>query len=187
MSRRILGIDPGSRRTGWSVIISNGNSLDHIGSGVIKLGDGDFSDRLQKLYVELNEILDEYKPSEVAIEDIFLSHNVQSALKLGYARGVAILAVGQKGLLVSEFSARRIKQAVVGTGGAKKFQVQEMVRRLLTISIKLPEDAADACAVAICMAHSVPEVSSPSSKIIPDYHSNDREYLKRRRKKRFKL
>ena len=188
MSRRILGIDPGSRKTGWGVITSVGNSLYHEDSGVINLGNGSLPCRLDKLYSELNKIVKIYKPSEVAIEEVFLAHNAQSALKLGHARGVAILVVAQRALVIYEFSARRIKLAVVGNGSAEKKQVQEMVRRLLALQTKLPEDAADACAAAICLAHSFsPMPISNASKDTLEYSDKALIFQKRRRNKRFIL
>ena len=154
---RILGIDPGSRTTGYGIIETpqaakpgNRDQLDYISSGCIKSGAGEMPDRLGTIYKSLCEIVAEYQPDEVAIERVFLAKNPSSALKLGQARGVAIAAVVASQLAVSEYAAREVKLAVTGTGGADKAQVQHMVRVLLKLAGTPAEDAADALAIAIC-------------------------------------
>jgi crossover junction endodeoxyribonuclease RuvC len=150
---RILGIDPGSRVTGFGVIDSDGVRSELVESGCIRLDDGDFAVRLGRIYAGLRGVLERLGPVEVAVEQVFVAHNAQSALKLGHARGAAICAAVAAGLPVYEYSPREVKQAVVGTGGADKTQVQHMVRRLLAIDAELAADAADALAVALSHAH----------------------------------
>lgn len=149
----ILGIDPGSRLTGYGIIQSDGRRLDYVCSGTVRTVSGEFSERLHEVYAGIVEVISTHQPHEVAIEQVFMSVNASSALKLGHARGAAIVAVTAQALTVAEYSPRQIKQAVVGHGGAEKFQVQHMVRSLLNLSTTPPEDAADALAVAICHAH----------------------------------
>lgn len=148
-----MGLDPGSRITGYGVIESNGNSTRYLSSGCIRLGKTDLPDRLQHIYQDVGAIIAEYKPDEFAIEQVFMARNAASALTLGQARGAAIVAASSAGLKVAEYSARQIKQAVVGKGGAQKHQVQHMVQFLLSLSEPPPEDAADALAAALCHAH----------------------------------
>ena len=151
---RILGVDPGSRATGYGVIDKDGDQLDFVACGVIrtspKLG---LPDRLKEIHDGISEVIVKHGPTRAAVEDIFMAVNPQSALKLGHARGVIILAAMQHGLSVSEYSPRLIKQAVVGYGQAPKEQVQQMVRVLLRLSSPPSHDAADALAVAICYAN----------------------------------
>ncbi|MBP1752820.1 MAG: crossover junction endodeoxyribonuclease RuvC [Geobacteraceae bacterium] len=152
---RVLGIDPGSRITGYGVIDSQGNRLAHVDNGAIFTDAGkDFPARLQKIYRGLTEIIELYKPEAVAVENIFFAKNVQSALKLGQARGVAIVAGVNAGLPVFEYSALQVKQAVVGHGKSAKEQVQQMLKVLLCLPEVAQEDASDALAVAVCHAHS---------------------------------
>ncbi len=150
---RILGIDPGSRVTGYGVIDSDGMRSRLVESGCIRLGDADFPARLGAIYDALRAVVDRHAPAEVAVEQVFVSHNAQSALKLGQARGAAICAAVTAGLPVYEYTPREVKQAVVGTGAADKTQVQHMVRRLLALEGELAADAADALAVALSHAH----------------------------------
>ena len=147
----IIGIDPGSRHTGYGVIRIEGNQSFHIVSGAIHLTTLSLPERLQKIFVSLRAIIEYHQPNEAAIEQIFMHENPGSALKLGQARGAAIVALT---VPVSEYSARQVKQAVVGHGAAKKEQVQHMVGRLLNLPDKLQADAADALAIALCHAHS---------------------------------
>lgn len=147
----IIGIDPGSRRTGYGVIRVDGNRHIYITSGYIDVTDFPVTERLRQIYLGLQQILQSYKPIEAAIEQIFMHENANSALKLGQARGAAIVAMEM--LPVAEYSARQVKQSVVGSGSAQKTQVQFMVAKLLNITGKLQADAADALAVALCHAH----------------------------------
>lgn len=149
----ILGVDPGSRITGFGVVQWQGNVLCHLSSGSIALSTGHVSHRLSRIYQELSHIMREYAPQTVAIEQVFMHVNPAAALKLGQARGAAIVALAAGGLDVAEYSARQVKQAVVGYGAASKEQVQLMVRTLLRMTHTPAPDAADALAIAICHAH----------------------------------
>ncbi|MEZ4483408.1 MAG: crossover junction endodeoxyribonuclease RuvC [Syntrophotaleaceae bacterium] len=152
---RILGIDPGSRITGYGLIDKQGNRLLHVDNGAISTrSDAELADRLQIIYHDLQKVIAEYAPDAVAIERVFVAKNAQSALKLGHARGAAMLAGVNAGLPVAEYSALEVKSAVVGYGRADKQQVQQMVRMLLKLPEIAQEDASDALAVAICHAHS---------------------------------
>ena len=146
----VLGIDPGSRVTGYGLIDVQGNRLSYVDSGCIRTEGGALPARLKKIFDGLSRLVETHRPTKVAIEEIFVGRNAASALKLGQARGAAMAACLQSNLEVSEYSARQVKQAVVGTGAAQKGQVQHMVKALLGISGTLAEDAADALAVAIC-------------------------------------
>lgn len=151
----ILGIDPGSRITGYGVIRKEGNRLIHIDNGAIFTDScADFPGRLKRIFEGLDEIIARYSPMVCAVEDLFFSNNVQSALKLGQARGAAIAASVHAGLPVFEYSALQVKQAVVGHGKAEKTQVQQMVKVLLGLPEIAQADASDALAVAICHANS---------------------------------
>jgi len=151
----ILGIDPGSRITGYGIISKQGNRLVHIDNGAIFTQSAlDFPQRLQRIFAGLSEIIVQYRPEAVAVENVFLAKNAQSALKLGQARGAAIVAAVSVGLSVFEYSALQVKQAVVGSGRAEKVQVQHMIKALLNLPEVAQEDASDALAVAVCHAHS---------------------------------
>jgi crossover junction endodeoxyribonuclease RuvC len=152
---RILGIDPGSVTTGYGIIESDGSRHTAVIYGAIKTRAGQpFQDRLLKIHQGLKELLAREKVDVVAIEEVFHAANVQSALKLGHARGVALLAAAEAGVPVFEYSPLEIKSGIVGYGRAEKSQVQEMVRFLLRLpEIPSPDDAADALAVAICHSH----------------------------------
>jgi len=151
---RLLGIDPGLRFTGWGVIESDGSRLRHIADGVIATdGAEPVSLRLKTLHEALAALLDQHRPQEAAVEETYVNRNGSATLKLGYARGVALLAPAIAGIPVTEYAAKTVKLAVVGTGGADKQQVEVMVRRLLPASALRRADAADALAVAICHAH----------------------------------
>ena len=153
---RILGIDPGSRITGYGVIDAAGSRLRFVACGVIRTTPNfPFASRLNEIFDGINEVVQLHGPEVAAVEDIFLSNNPRSALKLGQARGAAIVAAMQNGLAVRDYSARLIKQAVVGYGQAEKAQVQHMVRVLLGLSAAPSADAADALAVAICHANTL--------------------------------
>jgi len=153
---KILGIDPGSRITGYGIITKEGNRLIHLDNGAIFTDKAkDFPSRLERIYRGLSEVIDTYRPDAVAVENIFFSNNVQSALKLGQARGAAIVAGVNAGLPVFEYTALQVKQAVVGNGKAAKEQVQKMIKVLLNLPEIAQEDASDALAVAVCHAHSM--------------------------------
>ena len=150
----ILGIDPGPRATGYGVIAKRGNRLYYVTCGVIRLGDKySFSDRLKIIFDGLCEVIAKHKPAVAAVEDVFVAANPRTALKLGHARGVAVLAALNNGLKVYDYTPRMVKQAVVGYGNADKQQVQHMVRVLLQLSSSPSSDAADALAVAMCHAN----------------------------------
>lgn len=153
-AQKILGIDPGSNITGFGIIESNGIKHRYITCGAIKVTAKDLSLRLQQIFDGIREIIFEYQPDTAAIEQIFMHQNAGSALKLGQARGVAIVATSIHTIPVAEYSARQVKQAVVGYGAAEKPQVQQMVMRLLNLTKAPQADAADALAIAICHAHS---------------------------------
>ncbi len=154
---RILGIDPGLRFTGWGLVESGGNRLRHVADGVIATdSDQDVPLRLKALDDALRALLTEWAPEEAAVEETYVNRNATATLKLGYARGVALLAPARHGIPVFEYGAKTVKMAVVGTGNADKDQVGLMVRRLLPGAIQKRADAADALAVAICHAHHRP-------------------------------
>jgi crossover junction endodeoxyribonuclease RuvC len=152
---RILGIDPGSRTTGYGMVDSEGNRLRHIDNGIVATNPKDpLAQRLKAIYDGVTHIITAYQPEVVAVEQIFLAKNPQAALVLGHARGTAILAAVNAGLAVHEYTALQVKSAVVGYGRAGKPQVQQMVKVLLNLPEIAQEDAADALGVAICHAHS---------------------------------
>ena len=151
---RILGIDPGSRITGYGVIETDGVRSRHLGSGRIRTISGAFPDRLGEIFSGLREVLAEWQPQEVAIEQVFVSRNASSALKLGQARGAAISAVVTLELPVFEYTPAAVKQGLVGNGRAEKEQVQHMVRVILGMQGKMTLDESDALAIALCHAHS---------------------------------
>lgn len=151
---RIIGLDPGLRITGWGIIDVQGSSLSHVAHGIVTSKDGEeLPTRLLSLYTQLTDIIREYSPEEAAVEETFVNKNPLSALKLGAARGVVLLAPAHAGLLVGEYSANKVKKSVVGVGHADKTQVAMMVGRLLPKSGGVTKDAADALAIAICHAH----------------------------------
>ena len=147
----IIGIDPGSRRTGYGIIRIAGNRNIYLASGYIYIAEYSLCERLRKIYLGLQAIVETFKPHEAAIEQVFMHENPNSALKLGQARGAAIVALD---IPVSEYGAREVKKAIVGNGAANKDQVQFMVRRLLNIKEVLQADASDALAIALCHANS---------------------------------
>ena len=151
---RILGIDPGSRLTGFGVIEVAGAKSRCLTHDVIRLGDGPLPARLLLLMQRLRELCGEFRPDEVAMEQVFVRNNAASALVLGHARGVAVCAVAEAGVPLHEYAPASIKQAICGSGRAEKPQIQHMVRVLLNLAAKPPEDAADALACALCHAHS---------------------------------
>jgi crossover junction endodeoxyribonuclease RuvC len=152
---RILGIDPGSRATGYGCISHEGSRLRFLGAGVIRLpADMSFARRLERLYAGLAEVISALRPTVSAVEDVFHAVNARSALRLGHARGAAILAAVHADVPVYEYTPLQVKKAVVGYGKAEKAQVQDMVKLLLNLPQRPAQDAADALAVAICHAHS---------------------------------
>lgn len=148
----ILGIDPGSRITGFGLIDNHANRMEYIHSGSIKVSGDSLPQRLGYIFAEIETVIRQYRPQQMGIENVFMARNADSALKLGQARGAAICAGHQAGLEISEYAAREIKQAIVGTGAASKDQVQHMVKRLLGIRHELQADEADGLAIAICHA-----------------------------------
>lgn len=150
---RILGIDPGSRLTGFGVIDVDKRHNRYIACGCIRTGDGDFPTRIRAIAEGIAALVERYRPEQMAIERVFLNRNADSALKLGQARGAAIAAVVMQDIPVFEYSPTQIKQATVGRGHADKTQVQHMVRALLQLSEAPQADAADALACALCHSH----------------------------------
>jgi len=151
LTLRILGIDPGFDRTGFGVIEQEGSRIKWIAHGCIQTRAGDeFALRLQETHDGLKQALEEYMPDAVAIEQLFFQTNAKTAIKVGMARGVAILAVAEAGIQIIEATPNQIKQGIAGWGGADKKQVQDMVKRLLGLAeVPRPDDAADALAIAI--------------------------------------
>ena len=173
---RVLGIDPGSRITGYGIVDQLGHRLVHVDNGAIFTDKAeDFSGRLKRIFDGLSEVIAEYRPDEVAVENIFFSTNVQSALKLGQARGAAIVAAVHAGLPVAEYTALQVKQAVVGQGRAEKGQVQKMLKVLLGLPEIAQEDASDALAVAICHINSR-ELRKIAGPAIPKRRTSWRNY-----------
>lgn len=150
---RILGIDPGSRLTGYGIIEHLPKGYRYIASGSIRSKNEYFPDRLKEIFDSMVEIIELYQPEEMAIEQVFMHKNADSALKLGQARGAAICAVHTAGLPVYEYAARQVKQALVGKGNAEKAQVQHMVKILLGIQGELQIDASDALGICLCHSH----------------------------------
>ena len=157
---RILGIDPGSRVTGYGIIESNGSHSCHIASGCIRTQQKAFTERLGEIFLGLQQIIEEHQPDQVAIEEVFVDKNVSSALKLGQARGAAIAAAVVAQKPVFEYTPRLVKKALVGKGQAEKEQVQHMVKVLLSLQGKFGLDESDALAIALCHAHSHTTLSS---------------------------
>jgi len=149
----ILGIDPGTHRTGWGVVQRNGNILQHLGHGVIEAEGKKLVGRLHTIGAGLEDVLSRFSPDTVVVEALFHAKNSRSALMLGHARGVALLCVGRVGATLEEYSPAEIKRAVTGNGRADKQQVQQMVCILLGVRQGMSEDASDALAAAICHAH----------------------------------
>jgi crossover junction endodeoxyribonuclease RuvC len=151
---RILGLDPGSQCTGYAVVQVDGARIAYLVSGAIRATGESLAERLQEIFAGVDQVTNEFRPDEVAIERVFMHRNADSALKLGQARGAALSATFAVRPRTFEYAPREVKLAVVGTGAAQKDQVQLMVRRLMNISGPLAEDAADALAIALCHAHS---------------------------------
>jgi crossover junction endodeoxyribonuclease RuvC len=153
-SVRILGIDPGSRITGFGVIESDGRHSRYVASGCVQTTGEDFPQRLGDIFRGIDEVLGEHRPQQVAVEQVFMAKNAGAALKLGQARGAAIVAAVRHELPVYEYTPREVKQALVGNGGAEKEQVQHMIRILLGLQGRMGLDESDALAIALCHAHS---------------------------------
>jgi crossover junction endodeoxyribonuclease RuvC len=152
-SQRILGIDPGSRITGYGIVDSDGARTRFVASGCLRIEPAAFGTRLEKIYMGIRALIDEYAPAQVAIEQVFVHRNADSALKLGHARAAAICGTFHGSVELYEYAARQIKQAIVGRGAADKRQVQHMVKAILALDHTPGSDEADALAVAICHAH----------------------------------
>ncbi len=146
----IIGIDPGSCITGYGIICLEKKEPRHLAHGQIQTRSLELADKLYEIFEGIVQVIREYQPTQAAIEQVFTFYNHQSALKLGQARGAALTALASHGLTVGEYSAKQVKQSVVGYGAANKAQVQHMVRALLKLSHTPPPDAADALAIAIC-------------------------------------
>jgi crossover junction endodeoxyribonuclease RuvC len=149
---RILGLDPGSRRTGFGVIECRGPDYKHIAHGCITVVGLELAERLRRIFEALTTLITEHGPGEIAVERVFVNRNVDSALKLGQARGAALCAIPQ-GVPVFEYAPRAIKLALVGSGAAEKVQVAHMIKTLLLLNEKISPDASDALAIAVCHAH----------------------------------
>ena len=151
---RVLGIDPGSRITGYAIIDTDGNYSRHIDNGIIQVRGEHIAAKCRLIYQGISGLIREFEPAEVAIERVFMHKNADSALKLGQARGAAITAAASLDAELFEYTANQVKQATVGRGHAAKQQVQHMVKVLLNLAESPPTDAADALAIALCHAHS---------------------------------
>lgn len=149
----ILGIDPGSRKTGFGLVDITGGRACYVTSGVIRVPDTSLAERLKVIFDSVTQLTGQYVPDQLAIEEVFMGKNASSALKLGQARGAAITAAAVAGIPVFEYATRTVKQSVVGQGGADKVQIQHMVKVLLRLPATPQEDAADALAVALCHAN----------------------------------
>lgn len=167
VSVRILGIDPGSRVTGYGVIDVVGVKPCYVASGCIRTAEGALEQRLAQIYAGLSEVVGLHRPNQVAIERVFMAKNPDSALKLGQARGAALVCMANHGLGLAEYAARQIKQAVTGQGGADKEQVQHMVTAILQLSTTPQADAADALAIALTHAYNAHAYSSHSLPAVP--------------------
>lgn len=154
--RRVLGVDPGSRRTGYGIVDVRGGAITYVASGCIRVAHESLPERLGEIYRCVTELVSEHNPTEFAIEQVFMAKNAQSALKLGQARGVAIAAGVAHDLPITEYAARQVKLAVVGTGRASKEQMQHMVQTILGLSGRPQADAADALAIAVCHVNTQP-------------------------------
>ncbi len=150
---RILGIDPGSRITGYGIVDTDGRRTVYVTSGCVRVNDDNVGEKLKTIFDAISELVQDANPHELAIEKVFMHRNADSALKLGQARGAAICAATQHAIPVSEYTPTQIKQSVVGKGNAAKIQVQHMVRVLLNLPGSPQADAADALAAALCHAH----------------------------------
>ena len=150
---RILGIDPGSRVTGYGVVDQTSSGIRYVASGCIRMQQEAMPERLKKIFDGVTELINLYQPEQIAIEQIFMHKNADSALKLGMARGAIMCATMQQSLPIYEYAARQVKLALVGKGSADKHQVQHMIKVLLGIQGEMPMDASDALAIAMCHIH----------------------------------
>lgn len=151
-AKRILGIDPGSLKTGFGLVDCHGSQFRYVTSGIIRIAAKPLPERLSIIASGLGELIEQYKPDMFAVEDVFFAKDPRAALKLGQARGAAITMAVLNNLSVGEYAPRLVKQTIVGTGAANKDQVQFMVKKMLSLDGELKEDAADALAVALCHA-----------------------------------
>lgn len=151
----ILGIDPGSVVTGYGVVQEHSGNISYVASGCLKLKNDELSNKLQNIYKGISRIVEIYNVQEVAVEAVFIHLNANAALKLGQARGAAIVGASSGNCSIFEYTAKQVKQSVVGYGGAQKLQIQHMVMQMLNLSGKIQEDSADALAVAICHANNL--------------------------------
>jgi crossover junction endodeoxyribonuclease RuvC len=152
----VIGVDPGLARVGYGIVSTDRRSLSPLAYGCIGTGPGDGprQDRICTIYAEISRLLESFRPDELAIEQLFFSRNTTSAMQVAEVRGVILLAAGQRGIPVAEYTPNRVKQAVTGSGRADKQQVQEMIRRLLSLEkIPKPDDAADGLSIAVCHIH----------------------------------
>lgn len=182
--KRILGIDPGSRKTGYGIIDVSGNSVSWLASGTIQCEANSLAERLHTIASQLGALITEHQPDTVAIEQVFVCRNADSALKLGQARGAAISAVASFGIPVFEYAAREVKKAIVGKGSASKLQVQHMVKAILGIAECPKEDAADALAIAISHAY-VSQMNSQLQVALSNIQVNAQHKSGKRRKLRW--
>jgi crossover junction endodeoxyribonuclease RuvC len=147
---KVLGIDPGSRLTGYGLIEIKNGRTSYLASGCIRMRTSTAAERLGEIHAGIVALIDDHGPDAAAVEQVFLARNARSALLLGQARGAALAALASRGVPISEYAARSVKQAITGTGGASKDQIQHMVRALLKLPAAPARDAADALAIAIC-------------------------------------
>ena len=151
---RIIGIDPGLRHTGWGVIDAKGNRLSFVAAGTIKAPvDNDLANRLLDIFNALHAVIGEWQPDEAAVEETFVNKDARATLKLGQARGIALLAPAKHGLSVAEYAPNQVKKSVIGVGHGDKAQIKMMVKVLMPKAVFNSDDAADALAIAICHAH----------------------------------
>ena len=165
---RVLGIDPGSQRTGFGVLDAAGSRLTYVASGVIRTSQAEFSARLCEIFRCMQTIVAQYQPQEIAIERVFVNRNPDSALKLGQARGAAICGTADANASIYEYATRQIKQAVVGSGNAEKAQVQLMMRSILKLDGPVAADAADAAFAAGASAGTVNNIAAPTINNLPE-------------------
>ena len=150
---RVMGIDPGLQNMGWGVIEVDGPRIRHVANGVVHSGQGDLAERLLRLYDQLRAVVSEQDPEHAAVEQTFVNKDASATLKLGQARGIAMLVPARAGLPVAEYAPNAVKKAVIGVGHGDKKQIHMMVKVLLPKAIFEGDDAADALAIAICHAH----------------------------------